>query len=249
MDRIPIGGTPHDPHDGEHDNVLRLPSVQASDEVVGIPWRVAGFGDDSPDDGPEMSWEEAVAADAEADVPEDPPPVIPGAGWRRCWNRACGWRGMFSAGASAVADALRSTMPNLPTTRARTPRQPWRARAWAPPSPRPKLLPPRRRRPPRPWDRSCPGSPTPPRFRARRKPPQSRPAPGRQWKATQAETAQAATAFLTVLIPEITTAILDQIDPHADRRERVDINAIVEDVDMDRIVGRLDIASIVTVST
>ena len=37
MDRIPIGGTPPDPDDGEHDNVVRLPSVQASDEVVGIP--------------------------------------------------------------------------------------------------------------------------------------------------------------------------------------------------------------------
>jgi hypothetical protein len=67
-----------------------------------------------------------------------------------------------------------------------------------------------------------------------------------QWKATQAETAQAATAFLTVLIPEITTAILDQVDLTQIVRERVDINAIVEDVDMDRIVERLDIDAIVS---
>ena len=66
-----------------------------------------------------------------------------------------------------------------------------------------------------------------------------------QWKATQAETAQAATAFLTVLIPEITKAILDQVDLTQIVKERVDINAIVEDVDMDRIVDRLDIAAIV----
>lgn len=66
-----------------------------------------------------------------------------------------------------------------------------------------------------------------------------------QWKATQAETTQAATAFLTVLIPELTAAILDQVDLTQIVRERVDINAIVEDVDMDRIVDRLDIDAIV----
>ena len=48
MDRIPIGGTPPDPDDGEHDNVVRLPSVQASDEVVGIP---VGGSPEAADDG------------------------------------------------------------------------------------------------------------------------------------------------------------------------------------------------------
>ena len=48
-----------------------------------------------------------------------------------------------------------------------------------------------------------------------------------------------------MLIPEITTAILDQVDLTQIVKERVDINAIVEDVDMDRIVDRLDIAAIV----
>ncbi|MGB7804551.1 MAG: hypothetical protein WBM72_03015, partial [Actinomycetota bacterium] len=112
MDRIPIGGTPPDPDDGEHDNVVRLPSVQASDEVVGIPMESHQVDDAAVDDEPEMSWEEAVAADAEADVPEDPPPVVPGAGMATLLEQ--GMRvgaGMVSAGASAVADALRSTMP------------------------------------------------------------------------------------------------------------------------------------------
>ena len=40
-------------------------------------WRSTEIDDAAADDEPEMSWEEAVAADAEADVPEDPPPVGP----------------------------------------------------------------------------------------------------------------------------------------------------------------------------
>ena len=91
MDRIPIGGTPPDPDDGEHDNVVRLPSVQAPDDVVGIP--VGGStetADEVADDGPEMSWEEAVAADVGADAPEDPQPAMPGSGMATLLEQGCG---------------------------------------------------------------------------------------------------------------------------------------------------------------
>jgi hypothetical protein len=247
MDRIPIGGTPPDPDDGEHDNVVRLPSVQASDEVVGIPVESHQVDDAAVDDEPEMSWEEAVAADAEADVPEDPPPVVPGAGMATLLEQ--GMRvgaGMVSAGASAVADALRSTMPESADEEGEDPAATMagaglgaaitaaEAAAAAAKSAAEAVGP----------IMSWVTNPAALQGASETAAGAARLLDG-QWKATQAETAQAATAFLTVLIPEITTAILDQIDLTQIVKERVDINAIVEDVDMDRIVDRLDIAAIV----
>ena len=247
MDRIPIGGTPPAPDDGEPDNVVRLPSVQASDEVVGIPVESHDAVAAPAGNEPEMSWEEAVAADADADVPEDPPPAVPGSGMATLLEQ--GLRvgaGMVSASASAMADALRSTMPEPAEEEGEDPAATMagaglgaaitaaEAAASAAKSAAEAVGP----------IMSWLTSPTALQGASGTAAGAARLLDG-QWKATQAETAQAATAFLTVLIPEITKAILDQVDLTQIVKERVDINAIVEDVDMDRIVDRLDIGAIV----
>jgi len=66
-----------------------------------------------------------------------------------------------------------------------------------------------------------------------------------QWKTAQAETVQAASAFLAVLVPEIAGALFDQVDLTALVRERVDLNAIVDDVDIARILERVDVDQVV----
>ncbi len=194
-----------------------------------------------------MSWEEAVAADADVDAPEDPQPAMPGSGMASLLEQ--GLRvgaGMVSASASAVADALRTTMPEPPEEEGEDPAATLagaslgaaitaaEAAAAAAKSAAEAVGP----------IMSWVTNPAALQGASETAAGAARLLDG-QWKATQAETAQAATAFLTVLIPEITTAILDQVDLTQIVKERVDINAIVEDVDMDRIVDRLDIAAIV----
>ncbi len=66
-----------------------------------------------------------------------------------------------------------------------------------------------------------------------------------QWKAAQAEAMTTASSFLSVLVPEIMTAVMDQVDLTALVRERVDVDAIVEDVDIDRILERVDLDAVV----
>ena len=66
-----------------------------------------------------------------------------------------------------------------------------------------------------------------------------------QWKASQAEMVDAATSFLGALVPEIAQGLADQVDLTALVRERVDVNAIVEDVDIDRILDRVDIDAVI----
>ena len=106
MDRIPIGKTPSD---GEADNVVPL-HVPSSEHVP--PSDEAGEADDADDQ--EMSYEQALAADLEdpQDEQEAAGSSIPGAGVAGLLEQ--GMRvgaGMFSAGATAFAQALRATMP------------------------------------------------------------------------------------------------------------------------------------------
>jgi hypothetical protein len=66
-----------------------------------------------------------------------------------------------------------------------------------------------------------------------------------QWKATQAEMVGSATSFLKVLVPEIAQALANQVDLTELVRERVDLNAIVDDVDIERILDRIDLNEVV----
>ncbi len=66
-----------------------------------------------------------------------------------------------------------------------------------------------------------------------------------QWQAAQAEAVQAATSFLSVLVPEIVGAVMGQIDLNRLVQERVDVDAIVARVDLDSVVDRIDVGAIV----
>ena len=66
-----------------------------------------------------------------------------------------------------------------------------------------------------------------------------------EWKASQAEMVEAATRFLGALVPEIARGVADQVDLTALVRDRVDVNAIVDDVDIERILERVDLEAVV----
>lgn len=234
MDRIPIGETP---------------SNEQPDNVV--PLRVPSPDEDNVTDDREMSYEEALAADlGETQEAEDAPSSsIPGAGVAGLLEQ--GMRvgaGMFSAGATAFADALRATMPDreehaepeqdpaatlagaglgaaVTAAEAAASAATNAAEAMAP------LIS---------WIID-------PKFAKQA----TEVAGGAtrvldgQWKAAQAETLEAASSFLSILVPEIVKGVMDQVDLTALVKERVDVNAIVEDVDLDRIMDRVDIDAIV----
>ena len=228
MDHIPIGEHPEEP-----DNVVRLPGAEDSP---------------SPTDD-EMSYEEAIAADAEADDEDDAPPgPLPGsqvAGLVEQGVRV--GAGLFAAGASAFADALRSTMPRDEETTGQ--KDPAATLAGAGLGAAVAAA------------EAAAGAATQmaetigpaitwlvePRFAKDA----SEMAAGAarvldgQWKATQAEMVEAATSFLGVLVPEIAQGLADQVDLTALVRERVDVNAIVEDVDIDRILDRVDLEAVI----
>lgn len=54
----------------------------------------------------------------------------------------------------------------------------------------------------------------------------------------------AATRAVLDLVPEVTTAVLNQINLTELVAERVDLNAIISDVDIDRVVDQMDIAEV-----
>lgn len=228
MDRIPIGKTPP----SDEDNVVPLhPPENGLEE--------------------EMSYEEAMAADPDGDESEDTDSTasLPGSGVAGLIEQ--GMRvgaGMFSAGATAFADALRATMPQRPSdgddqddpaatlagaglgaavmaAEAAATASREAADALAP------LVS---------WIVNPPFAKDATDIAAGA----TRLLDG-QWKAAQAEASDAASAFLSLLIPEITDALFEQIDLTALVRERVDINAIVEDVDLDRIMERVNVDEIV----
>jgi hypothetical protein len=228
MDHIPIGDHPEEP-----DNVVRLPGAEDSP---------------SPTDD-EISYEEAIAADAEADAEDDAPPgPLPGsqvAGLVEQGVRV--GAGLFAAGASAFADALRSTMPrDEETTGQKDPAATLTgaglgaavAAAEAAAGAATQMA--RTIGPAITWL-------VEPRFAKDA----SEMAAGAarvldgQWKTTQAEMVEAATSFLGVLVPEIAQGLADQVDLTTLVRERVDVNAIVEGVDIDRILDRVDLEAVI----
>lgn len=66
-----------------------------------------------------------------------------------------------------------------------------------------------------------------------------------QWKASRAEMVEAASSFLGALVPEIAQGVADQVDLTAIVRDRVDVNAIVDDVDIESILERVDLDALV----
>jgi hypothetical protein len=229
MDRIPIGKPPSG---DEPDNVVPL---RGSDEETEQA----------------MSYEEALAADRDDPQPDDDErePSVPGAGVAALVEQ--GMRvgaGMFSAGATAFAEALRASMPGRDEADDATPdpaatltgaglgaavtaaEAAASAAADAADAMAPLLS----------WVLE-------PRF-AREAGEMAAGATrvlDGQWKAAQAETVNAASSFLSALVPEIVQGVMDQVDLTALVRDRVDINAIVEDVDLDRIMDRVDVNAIV----
>jgi hypothetical protein len=229
MDRIPIGGHPEEP-----DNVVRLPGADPDPESV-------------VDD--DVSYEEALAADAGADDERaSSPSPPPGTQVAELVEQGVKiGAGLFAAGASALADALRSTMPSTTEPEKKDPAATLAgaglgaavtaAEATAGAAKQvaetigPAIT----------WLLE-------PRFAkdAQEVAAGATRVLDGQWKATQAELVGAATSFLQVLVPEIARALAGQVDLTQLVRERVDLNAIVDDVDIDRILDRIDLDQVVS---
>jgi hypothetical protein len=228
MDRIPIGDAPK-----ERDNVVRLPGPDDAGEQPA---------------GDEVSYEEALAADVDAEPDDGARARAPGSQVAEMLGQGMKiGAGLFAAGASALADALRSTMP--PDEEVDGAKDPAATVAGAglgvavtaadaaagaakqvADALGPMLT----------WL-------VEPRFAKEAgevAAGAARVLDGR-WKASQAEMVRAATSFLQELVPEIAQSVADQIDLTALVRERVDVNAIVEDVDIERILDRVDLDEVV----
>jgi hypothetical protein len=65
------------------------------------------------------------------------------------------------------------------------------------------------------------------------------------WKAKEADARSSAEAFMHDLVPQVTAGALEQIDLTALVRERLDINAVAQDIDLDALIARVDIDAIV----
>ncbi|MGZ8583551.1 MAG: hypothetical protein ACXWXG_09525 [Actinomycetota bacterium] len=229
MDHIPIGDHPEEP-----DNVVRLP----------------GAGDVEEPAGDDMSYEEALAADTDAGIEEEGTPS-PAPGSQVAALLEQGMKvsaGLFAAGATARADALRSTMPHddeeatgskdpaatlagaglgAAVTAAEAAAGAAKQVADTVGSAITWLVEPRFAKD---AGEMAAGA--------------ARVLDG-QWKASQAEMVEVATTFLGALVPEIARGVADQVDLTALVRERVDVNAIVEDVDIDRILDRVDLDAVI----
>ena len=67
----------------------------------------------------------------------------------------------------------------------------------------------------------------------------------RKWRATEAESLQAAAAFIRELEPQIVRAVLEPLDLTALVSESVDIDELAEKIDVDRVAQRLDLDAII----
>lgn len=227
MDRIPIGEQPDEP-----DNVVQLPTA----------------GDVTEPADEEMSYEDAIAADA--DRLEDDPSGETQPGSHIVGMMEQGVRvgaGLFAAGASALADALRTTIahdepeddPDPAATLAGAGLGAAVTAAEAAAGAATKMA-----------DALGPAISwlVEPRFAKDA----GEMAGGvvrvldGQWKASQGEMVDAATSFLGALVPEITKGLAEQVDLTALVREQIDLDAIVADVDIDRILDRVDVDAIVS---
>jgi hypothetical protein len=231
MDNIPIGERPAD-------NVVPLhgqpePPVEPQD----------GAGDE------EISWEEAVARDADAPPPDPGPRAKPNADLTALVEQGLKvGLGLAVAAASAAANGLRAQIPKEPEA---TPKaegsEPFSVLAGAllgavvqaaeltskaigsvADSAEPVAS----------WISS------PPFLRGVADAAASglRFMDGR-WKAEEASTQRSAEEFVQGLIPQVTGAALDQLDLTS-LVKRVDLNAVLDDIDVDRIVNSIDIDAI-----
>jgi hypothetical protein len=228
VDRIPIGEKPTTP-----DNVVRLTRPDASA--------------DSDED---MSYEEAIAADA-ADVGEESPPTErpPGSQAVELVEQVVRVAaGIAVAGASALAEAIRATLPSESELSAQTDPAARLAgaalgaavtSAEAAAAASKQLA-----------DTIGPAltwlaEPRVAKDASELAAGAARVLDGR-WKASQAEMMDAATTFLGALLPATMKGVGGRIDLTELLRSHLDVNAIVADVDIDRIVDRLDVDSIVS---
>ncbi len=230
MDKITIGDAAPD---DEPDNVVHLHAGPQDD-------------DQHDDQGDEMSYEEAMAADDPGGEEASPDDASSGDGMASLLEQGVRVSaGFVSAGASALAGALRASMPGASESEddraatlagaglgaAATVAEATASAAGSAADVLGPLI----------------SSLFNPRF--------AKDADGvvasaarvmdGQWRATQAEAAEAAGAFIGALVPEIVNGLADQVDLTKLVRERVDLNAIVDDVDVDRILARIDIDEIV----
>ena len=66
-----------------------------------------------------------------------------------------------------------------------------------------------------------------------------------RWTRERPASEEAAAAFASKIIPELTDAILDRIDLTQVAIDRIDIDRIVDSIDLDRIVARVDIDAVI----
>ncbi len=231
MDNIPIGDRPADnvvPLRGEPD-----PTVEAQ----------GGGGEE------EISWEEAVARDAEAPPPEPGPHARPNADLTALVEQGVKvGLGLAVAAASAAANGLRAQIPKEPDA-------PPKAEGSEPFSLFTGALLGAvveaaeltsktlgsladAAQPAASWVSS------PPFLRGVADAAASglRFMDGR-WKAEESSTQRSAEEFFQGLIPQVTDAALDQLDLTS-LVKRVDLNAVLDDIDVDAIVSSIDIDAI-----
>jgi hypothetical protein len=241
MDQIPIGDKAEVPRERDADNVVHLPTSHEP-----APEADPGTAVEAVEEG--MSWEEAIAADADDEAAAEEPPPPPGSAIAGLLEQGVRvGAGLFSAGASAFADALRASMPeDAPGTEADPAAKiagaglgaavtAAEAAAGAAGSAAETMAP------------LLSWLVNPPFLKGAT---EAAAGTGRvldgQWQAAQAETVQAATSFLSALVPEIVGAVMDQIDLNKLVAERVDVDAIVARVDLDSVVDRIDVNAIVS---
>ncbi len=231
MDHIPIGE-----HEEEPRNVVRLPRADETSEA--------------PDE--EMSYEEAIAAEAEADAGLDDDSVPgPSPGSQAVALVEQGVRvgaGLFAAGASALADALRTTLPE-PDEATSAQKDPAATLAGAGLGAAVTAAEAAADAARQVADTIGPALTwlVEPRFAkdaGEMAAGAARVLDG-QWKASRAEMVEAASSFLGALVPEIAQGVADQVDLTAIVRDRVDVNAIVDDVDIESILERVDLDALV----
>lgn len=211
MDRIPIGKHP------QPDNVVQLPVADEAPERL----------DDA------MSYEEAIAADAVGGAEEAPAEPLPASQAIELVEQAARVAaGMFAAGASALAEAIRSTLPHEDEQSAQADPAAKLAgaalgaavtSAEAAAAAAKQLA--ETIGPALTWL----GEPAFVKDASEMAAGAARVFDGR-WKASQAEMAEAAASFLGVLVPTTMRGVGSQIDLTALLREHVDIDAILDDL-------------------
>ncbi|HVF07092.1 MAG TPA: hypothetical protein VNC60_00785 [Actinomycetota bacterium] len=224
MDRIPIGEQPKDTS-----NVVRLPGTEEA-----------------------MSYEDAVAADAavarDGVAPPEPPPLPPAAELVEQGVRVAA--GMFAAGATALAEGLRSTLPDHLGEAGSDRSDPVaglagaalgaaviaaEAAAGAAEQLAATIGP----------AMSWIAEPLAAAEASELAAGVVRVLDGR-WKASQTETIEAAAMFLGAAVPAAMKTVGDRIDLTALLREHLDVNAMLADVDVARIAERLDLDALVS---